>query len=482
MSKEVNKEGCNVDEVGEDVDREGEDKEDDVELSLTGVALGNIVLKAMKKLNLNLENCISIGADACAVNISEKCGAVNEIKKEAKNAAMVLCMSHKLNSSLMKSSNIQSIQKVSNIIREVTKFFQNAHPKRSTALSKILGHKLKSLCDTRWVERHDSVLQFVADFPRIIEALNKVCKWNNRETAGKATVLIAALSSFDFVIGLFCLSDVLSLTRPLSVSLQKEDMDFANASQKIESLISVLADQRQEVEEKFKQIFTDATKLAEELNIEVKKPRTTGRQVRRENHDTSNCEDYFRVSMYIPLLENIIEDLKTRFSQEILEGFQLCSLLPKNIKDLTSNEITHLINCLIQRFCNLLKEAEKLLYLRLKGEMTHWQYFWKQKTTNISKENSEIPLTALETLELCDKDVYPTIHALLRILCTMCVTNASAERSFSTLRRLKTWLRTAMLQQRLVGLALLNIHHDIEVKPEDIIERFANLGAHRIVL
>ena len=56
----------------------------------------------------------------------------------------------------------------------------------------------------------------------------------------------------------------------------------------------------------------------------------------------------------------------------------------------------------------------------------------------------------------------------------MPVSVASAERSFSSLRRLKTWMRSSMGEDRLTGLALLNVHKDIKIKAEDIIERFAS--------
>ncbi|ESN97525.1 hypothetical protein HELRODRAFT_85277, partial [Helobdella robusta] len=58
------------------------------------------------------------------------------------------------------------------------------------------------------------------------------------------------------------------------------------------------------------------------------------------------------------------------------------------------------------------------------------------------------------------------------ILCTMPVSVATAERSFSTLRRLKTWMRSKMNEERLTGLVLMNIHRDIELDIEDIITRF----------
>jgi len=157
----------------------------DEELSLTRSAIGGFVLGDMKKMNLRMEKCASIGTDGCAVMLSD-IGAVNEIRKEAKNAVMTPCFSHKLNNSISKSVKVRLIENVASAIREVDKFFKNSFPKRVTVLSKILGEKIVQLCETRLVERHDAVLQFVAKLPLIIEALSKISEWKNRETAGKS--------------------------------------------------------------------------------------------------------------------------------------------------------------------------------------------------------------------------------------------------------------------------------------------------------
>jgi len=66
----------------------GKNDRTDEELSLTGSAIGGIVLGDMKKMNLRMEKCASIGTDGCAVMLSD-IGAVNEIRKEAKNAVRV---------------------------------------------------------------------------------------------------------------------------------------------------------------------------------------------------------------------------------------------------------------------------------------------------------------------------------------------------------------------------------------------------------
>lgn len=61
----------------------------------------------------------------------------------------------------------------------------------------------------------------------------------------------------------------------------------------------------------------------------------------------------------------------------------------------------------------------------------------------------------------------------LKIYGSLPISVATAERSFSTLRQLKTWLRSTMLQERLCGLALMHIHRDIILDANQVIDVFA---------
>jgi hypothetical protein len=50
------------------------------------------------------------------------------------------------------------------------------------------------------------------------------------------------------------------------------------------------------------------------------------------------------------------------------------------------------------------------------------------------------------------------------------VTSCEAERSFSTLKQIKTYLKNSITDYRLNGLAALNIHREIEVDIDDVIK------------
>ena len=88
--------------------------------------------------------------------------------------------------------------------------------------------------------------------------------------------------------------------------------------------------------------------------------------------------------------------------------------------------------------------------------------------------------TASELFDRIDAVCFPAVAAGMQILLTYVVSTATAERSFSTLKRLKTWLRSKMTQDRLTGLALLHIHSDIPLSAVEILDRFCRASARRL--
>jgi len=59
------------------------------------------------------------------------------------------------------------------------------------------------------------------------------------------------------------------------------------------------------------------------------------------------------------------------------------------------------------------------------------------------------------------------------ILATFPVTTSTSERSFSTLPRLKTYLRNTVGESRLNGLGLMNIHRDKPIFTAEVIDELA---------
>ena len=87
------------------------------------------------------------------------------------------------------------------------------------------------------------------------------------------------------------------------------------------------------------------------------------------------------------------------------------------------------------------------------------------------KENFDID----DIKQVITEDVYPNLYKLLQIAFTIPVSLATCERSFSSMRRIKNWLRTTMRQERFSNLSILNIERDItnNLDTKTIINQFS---------
>jgi len=79
-------------------------------------------------------------------------------------------------------------------------------------------------------------------------------------------------------------------------------------------------------------------------------------------------------------------------------------------------------------------------------------------------------------------DCFPNASIAYRVLFIIPVTVASAERSFSKLKLLKSYLRSTMTQERLNDLAMIALERDMleKINYERIIEDFISKNAQRI--
>ena len=134
---------------------------------------------------------------------------------------------------------------------------------------------------------------------------------------------------------------------------------------------------------------------------------------------------------------------------------------------------------LIPKYCdaslNTAQDLERLLEIYQEDigpraavvpEVQRWVNTWKKE------DSSTVPSSAIEALSACHAKIYPNVYILLTILGTLPVSTTTSERSFSTMRRLKTYLRSSVGNERVTGLALLSIHKNRQIDREKIMNDF----------
>ncbi|GBL73360.1 hypothetical protein AVEN_159384-1 [Araneus ventricosus] len=167
--------------------------------------------------------------------------------------------------------------------------------------------KLILLCETRWVERHDSVFSFKDILEPILLSLLKIEE--SSDSASKAHALSSSISQFQFLVNLFVLSRMLSTTHNLSEKLKKH-IDISEAIANVTSVLYLLSKQRVNANDNFKTLYAQVKEIASKLDIKEEILRVCRLQTARNNVPYSTEEEYYRRAVYVPYLDDFCNSLK----------------------------------------------------------------------------------------------------------------------------------------------------------------------------
>ena len=101
------------------------------------------------------------------------------------------------------------------------------------------------------------------------------------------------------------------------------------------------------------------------------------------------------------------------------------------------------------------------------------------KRTLVGKDISSISDVLTEVFPL--RAAFPTLLRVLQIGLTIVVSTAECERSFSALKRTKTYLRSSMSEQRLTDLAVLSIEKELSqsLSLDEVVQNFSGSDKNR---
>ncbi|CAA0823159.1 hAT dimerisation domain-containing protein / transposase-related [Striga hermonthica] len=343
------------------------------------------------------------------------------------------------------------------VIQRIYKLFSTSTKRWDDLKSFVKGRKgrrltLKSWSDTRWKSRVDSVKAVRFQAPQIRDALlHLVENRGDATTASDARSLADyELQSFDFLVGIIIWFEILQKVNSVSKLFQRNDMVIGESISLLQGLIVFLEEYRNCG---FEAAKVEAQKIASEMDVE---PAFCEIQIRRKSklfdenardEPVQGAEEYFRLNYFLQIVDNALSSLQLRFVQfqkyEEIFGFLFNLAKLKNMDD---ESLKH--SCV--ELENFLRHGDNfdIDALELFSEL---QLLRKALPDGLSK-----PVEVLEYI----KNLYhgfPNAWVAYRILLTIPVTVASAERSFSKLKLIKNYLRSTMSQDRLNGLTMLSI-------------------------
>jgi len=227
----------------------------------------------------------------------------------------------------------------------------------------------------------------------------------------------------------------------------------------IDSVLDILRQNRSNCENVFQKIIDQAKNEYEKYDAPLLIPRRRKGQIFRGNYPSDDPEHFFREAIFVPYLDHLKVEIEDGFIDQKQKCRSLWGLIPK--------------------YCdaspNTAQDLERLLELYQEDigpraavvpEVQRWVNKWKKQDV------STVPSSAIEALCACHADIYPNVCILLTILGTLPVSTATSERSFSTMRRLKTYLRSSIGNERMTELALLSIHKNRQIDREKFMNDF----------
>ena len=167
--------------------------------------------------------------------------------------------------------------------------------------------------------------------------------------------------------------------------------------------------------------------------------------------------------MTIPLLDHLTVEIERRFDHASISVYSGLVNIPSKMVSLVHKNVNwkekfNLFADLFKDDFPCLKALQVKLYL--------WETYWLESKdclpNNISGTLKHNPFNGFNNIKVC-----------LRIFGTSLVTTYFCERSFSAMRRLKTYARSTMVSERLNGIALMHVHQEIVPDIEKVIDLFS---------
>lgn len=414
------------------------------------------------RVTLPLPQCVGQAYDGASNMAGHLSGVAKRIQDEEPRALFVHCMAHCLNLCLQEcASSCQCVREALALTSELASLIR-ASPKRLGLFERIQSELapdspgLKPLCPTRWTVRTAALNAVIKNYTVICSELETIGRETYGEPSRKSCGLLAMMDKFGVYFGLKLSHMIFSVSEQLSITLQRRDINAQEAVKAVNQAKSFFG--RHRSDSAFNGFFQTITKEAEDLTQPPTLPRQ--RQVPRriddgsQAHQFTTVEEYFR-KQYFEALDLLSGELDRRFQQPSFRFLEEMECLL--VKSCNGEHVvpTEEFSSMYGKDLQMGRLSSQLMMLPdLVRTVSDQQQYGIKSVTSIGT------LLDLMNANTFSKTFLSEVDHLLRIYLTIPMTSATAERTFSTLRRLKNYLRSTMTQRRLNHIILLHTHKE----------------------
>ena len=367
---------------------------------------------------------------------------------------MCTVLNHCLDLSLQEvAKTVRLVADTLSFVREVGKLIRNSSKRKQTFAENFDDGQplqLRSLCPTRWSVRASAISRVIETYEELMKTLNEVAqdKGARGDVQARAAGLFKQSKEVRTYFGLLACCKLFESCEAVAKHLQRSDLTAVGLrdSTCIQSLKQTLNAMRSDeaagtlIEE------TAAKGQVYGLKAREKRPRSTPARLRHNNkitHEELISETELLKASYFETIDVVVQELSQRFDQEDLH------VAVSREESLKGKSTSELENCRLPTTIDMAKLKQQLP-----------QFFDLCDLKKISSRGAIGAAAVLTSLEAVTRSIFSEVEKLVSLILCLPISAASAERSFSSLRRMKTWMRSTMSQRRLTQMAILSVHRD----------------------
>jgi hypothetical protein len=393
----------------------------------TATGLSEVLKKTLQPFNVE-KKLIAQTYDGAAVMSGNQGGVQTLMQNIFPYAKYVHCYAHQLNLVIRNACwNIKSVKLFFANITGFTTFFSTS-PKRSDLLRSVCNKRIPTVSTTRWNFQSrvvNSVHENKSDLFECFEKIEEDDEWDDitvRQAFGLKNLLNNP--GFSFFLNFFY--DIMKHVDILYNTIQMQSANTVTISNALQHFESAVSEIRQN---------TGRYQVDEDI---CSAPSTKRLKQGSEENLTADAKE---------VCDIVINQLKGRFKEsQIFSSFEIID--PKKFSTFRENFPANLVSTFASSYSPFICKE------KLKNELS---VIYRNDTF---KDIPSVCDLFIFFMSNSFEESFSEVHKTLQIALTTPVSTAEAERCFSTLKRIKTFLRNSMGQDRLNSLAVCSVHKE----------------------
>jgi hAT family C-terminal dimerisation region len=338
--------------------------------------------------------------------------------------------------------------------------------KNQTSTSASAG--VRKLCLTRWLARNPALQDVLRAYDVLQVSFEEFAKTKGSKQAKDNGIAVVLGKSLTYL-GIYVSLIVFRRAEQTSRRLQQRGIMLKDAMDAVRELSKYYADLR--TDEKWEEIWQHMISKSTELDLEIPQFARVRRPPKKIEqtatvtapHQYQDVKTKHKVH-YFELIDLLVSELDRRFNQPGIKKLLVIERV------LTGNAELNDVNSILNSYPIFLPSRSSLV-----RQLESLNDLCDGEQGSLSEVFSKLRDVHQKKLDVLFKDVL----ILARIYLACPVTSVECERTFSVMRRLKTWLRRTTGQSRLNHELILVAHSARMVDIDAVINDFVQLNDQR---